>query len=148
VGSDCVSPLLAVWLPVSHSDTVALDSRSHWICFVGGELGSLPLSSLLVCFVDTLRVCFTVSSLLLTRCECSPSQEAAQRGCCTMRCADKCTCVVWMCCQGHGEEHEVNGRLSMMSIDGDVVMDALRIARVRQMIEMMTSSRQGGRLVD
>jgi hypothetical protein len=36
----------------------------------------------------------------------------------------------------------------MMSIDGDVVMDALRIDRVRQMIEMLTSSRQGGRLVD
>ena len=72
----------------------------------------------------------------------------AQRGRCRMRCADLYTCVVWMCCQGHGEEHEVNGVLSMMSIDGDVVMDALRIARVRQMIEMLTSSRLAGELVD
>jgi hypothetical protein len=67
-----------------------------------------------------------------------------------MRCADKCTYVVWMCWQGYGEEHEVNGVLSMMSIDGDVVMDALRNARVpvRQMIEMLTSSRLAGQLVD
>src|ERR1700733_9583137 len=35
--------------------------------------------------------------------------EAAQRGCCRMRCADMCTYLVWMCWQGHGEEHEVNG---------------------------------------
>jgi hypothetical protein len=53
-----------------------------------------------------------------------------------------------MCCQGHGEEHEVNGRVSMMSIDGVVVMEALRIARVGQMIEMLTSSRLAGQLVD
>jgi hypothetical protein len=51
-----------------------------------------------------------------------------------------CMYVVWMCCQEHGEEHEVNGVVSMMSIDGDVVMDALRNAMERQMIEMMTSS--------
>ena len=61
---------------------------------------------------------------------------------------NKCTCVVWMCWQGRGEEHEVNGRVSMMSIDGDVLMEALRIARVRQVIEMLTSSRLAGQLVD
>ena len=61
---------------------------------------------------------------------------------------NKCTCVVWMCWQEHGEEHEVNGVLSMMSIDGDVVMEALRISRVRQMIEMLTSSGLAGQLVD
>ena len=43
----------------------------------------------LVCFVDTLRVCFTVSSLLLTRCECSPSHTGAPHG----------IHFPWSCCQ-------------------------------------------------